>query len=438
MIRLHPRPDQVHNCPYCQIPLEVLGWYIPGMRNLADLRCQSCGRRYYGDLLAGHGLYYPMLLERESDQVHDANGINWFANWLRDSYANRQDTPLEMSVESLRPLKRPLLLNCLDALYGHALLKLLNAQYYIDRTPEYDLVLLIPRFLRWAVPDGVAAIWTVDLPLRDCMQWNDWLAAELHRLLGHFAEAWLSVAFSHPHPEDFDVARFTKVKPFPIDEWQDRLVQPTITFIWREDRLWSTNCHDGSPQTFKGRTARQFLGRKPDRRQQQAQLIQELAEQLRQRIKELRFAVAGLGAPGGYPTWMNDLRTQQIDAAVERMWCEQYARSHVVIGVHGSSMLLPSAHAGATIELVPPDRWGNVVQDILVSNQDVREALARHRLLPLTTSSPVVAEITTSLLRDLSFALLNFRRPWNDHAVIKLDPRLVFQRRRRIKVAIDA
>jgi len=149
MIRLHPIPDADHTCPYCQVRLEVRGWYIPGMRNLADLKCPQCGRKFYGDLPVGHGLYYPMLLEPDTGIVHDKHGVNWFANWLRDSYANRVNSPVKFTVEDFRPLKRPVLLNCLDRLYGHCILKLLNAQYYLDHHSNIDLIVLVPRFLRW-------------------------------------------------------------------------------------------------------------------------------------------------------------------------------------------------------------------------------------------------------------------------------------------------
>lgn len=180
MIRLHPAPDAEHNCPYCELQLDVRGWYIPGMRNLAAMVCPKCGRSYYGDLPAGHGLYYPMLLQRDNGRVHDVNGVPWFADWLRLSYASRSTTPLGFSVEEQRGIRKPILLNCLDTVYGHCLLKLLNAQYYLDQRPDLDIIVLIPRFLRWLVPDGTA-IWTVDLPLSRGTEWSDWLAEQLHK-----------------------------------------------------------------------------------------------------------------------------------------------------------------------------------------------------------------------------------------------------------------
>lgn len=428
MIRLHPIPDADHTCPYCRVRLEVKGWHIPGMRNLADPKCPQCGREFYGDLPAGHGLYYPMLLEQATGIVHDEHGVSWFANWLRDSYANRVKSPVEFIVEDFRPLKQPILLNCLDTLYGHCLLKLLNAQYYLDHHPDLDLIVLIPRFLRWMVPEDVAAIWTVDLPLRRGIEWNDWLAVEIKRRIEPLKACWLSVAFSHPHPEDYDIERFTRVRPFPVEQWDKRLTRPVVTFIWREDRVWQDESRYGHLPRLAQRLKRK-LGLTQYPLNEQKRRVVTLAEALRQAFPKLDFAVAGLGRPGGLPNWMADLRTLEINEHVEKAWCERYAQSHVVIGVHGSNMLLPSAHAGSVVELVPAKCWGNLIQDILVTTRDLREIMYRHKFLPLDTSVTVVAEVTASSLRYFPSALLNFNRPWCDHEVLQNDPWLIVKRR---------
>lgn len=432
MINLHPISNSYHSCPYCQVQLEVRGWYIPGMRNLADLKCSQCGREFYGDLLAGHGLYFPMLLEQATGVVHDKDGIKWFANWLRDSYANRVNSPVGFTVENLKPLRQVILLNCLDTLYGHCLLKLLNAQYYLDHRSDLDLIVLIPRSLRWMVPEGVAAIWTVDLPLNRGIEWNDWLAAEIKRCIEPLKMCWLSVAFSHPHPEDFNIERFTRVHLFPIDEWDTRMRRPTVTFIWREDRVWQDTCRYGPWQRLTRRLKRR-RGLVRHQLEEQKQQVITLAEALHQAFPKIGFAIAGLGHPGGVPDWITDLRTLEISDSVERAWCERYAQSHVVIGIHGSNMLLPSAHAGAVVELVPGGRWGNFVQDILVASQDVREIMWRYRFLPLDIAAKTVAEVTVSLLRYLPESMLNFKRPWCDHEVISNDPWLIVKKRREIE-----
>lgn len=400
--RLHPFTDADRECPYCRVRLSVKGWHIPGMRNLADLLCGRCGREFYGDLAAGQALYTPMLLEKATGAVHDPHGVGWFAGWLRDSYARRTDEPIPFDVREHRPVTRPVvLLNCLDTLYGHSLLKLLNAQYYLDRRADVDLLIMVPSFLAWMVPDGAAQVWSVGLPLRRETEWNEWLAREVRRRVEALDEVSLSHALSHPRPDEFDIERFTRVEPFPLGEWDARLVRPTVTFIWRDDRPWR------APAATAPASRRERLGRlisPPSRpRGGQAELVSELAEALRRDLPALDFAVAGLAGAvgrGEFPDWFEDLRRPKLDDAAERGWCERYAASHVVVGVHGSNMLLPSAHAGGVVELIGPERWGNFAQDILFRDAgDCRETLFRHRFVDELTPPPTLAQLVSLLLR---------------------------------------
>ncbi len=399
-VGLHPVTEADHECPYCRARLDVKGPHIPGMRNLADLLCPACGRAFYGDLAAGQALYTPMLLEKATGVVHDPHGVEWFAAWLRDSYARRVDEPVPFDVRERRAITKPVvLLNCLDTLYGHSLLKLLNAQYYLDRRADVDLVLMVPSFLAWMVPDGAAQVWVVGLPLRRGTEWNEWLAREVRRRVDAFDRVSLSHALSHPRPDEFDIERFTRVKPFPLEEWDARLERPTVTFIWRDDRPWRAPA-DAAPTTRRERLKRliasQPLGR-------QLRLVSELAEALRRDLPALDFAVAGLSKNAGHvglPEWVSDLRRPALDEAAERGWCERYAASHVVVGVHGSNMLLPSAHAGGVVELIGPERWGNFTQDILFREAgDCRETLFRYRFVDESTPPTTLARLVALLLR---------------------------------------
>lgn len=261
-VPLHPTTEAAHECPHCRVRLGVEGWHIPGMRNLADLRCTRCGREFYGDLAAGQALYTPMLLEKATGVVHDVHRVDWFAGWLRESYARRADAPVPFEVLELRPVARHVvLLNCLDTLYGHSLLKLLNAQHYIDHRRDVDLVVLVPSFLAWMVPDGAAQVWVVGLPLRRGTEWNDWLAREIRRRVETFESVSLSHALSHPRPDEYDIERFTRVTPFPLEEWGARLERPTVTFIWRDDRPWGEPDAD-EPATPRGKL-RRLVGAPP-------------------------------------------------------------------------------------------------------------------------------------------------------------------------------
>jgi hypothetical protein len=227
--------------PEMPFAAHAIDWLITGMRNLADFHCSLCGSEFYGDLPAGQALYTPVLLDKKSGAIYDNTNAAWFSEWLIDSYKQRTKDSLGFEVRKLSKVKdKVILLNCLDVLYGHSLLKLLNAQYYIDYQPEASLIVLLPRFLEWMLPDGVAEAWIVDLPLRRGTEWNDWLASEISERVKPFQEVNLSVAFSHPHSSDFDIKRFTRIAPFPLENFGTHQNNPVITFIWREDRLWET------------------------------------------------------------------------------------------------------------------------------------------------------------------------------------------------------
>ncbi|MEJ7700938.1 MAG: hypothetical protein WKF71_15015 [Pyrinomonadaceae bacterium] len=77
-----------------------------------------------------------------------------------------------------------------------------------------------------------------------------------------------------------------------------------------------------------------------------------------------------------------------------------------VVGVHGSNMLLPSAHAGSVIELIGEDRWGNYLQDILFRVSDSREMFFRYRFVPTSTTPEELSRLALTLLRYEDFRRL--------------------------------
>jgi len=402
MIRLKPVLDvPSRECPNCRSTLAANDWLITGMRSLADFQCPRCGEEFYGDLPSGQALYTPILLDKKSGAVYDDYNAAWFSGWLADSYAKRSDEPIGFQARKISKVKdKIIILNCLDVLYGHSLLKLLNAQHYIDCQPDFSLIVIVPPFLEWMLPDGAAEIWTVDLPLRRGTEWNDWLESEIGERVKSFAEVYLSVAFSHPHGEDFDIERFTRVAPFPLENFGGRQKNPVITFIWREDRLWETT----KPARFEKMKRRFGISQK--RKNEQTNKVIKFAERLRAEFPRVDFAVAGIGEAGGLPDWISDLRLTKLNAESERDWCARYAKSQIVVGVHGSNMLLPSAHAGGVIELIGEERAGNFLQDILFRPSDAREMFFRYRFAPHSTAPEDLARLASTMLRYEDFRRL--------------------------------
>jgi hypothetical protein len=95
-------------------------------------------------------------------------------------------------------------------------------------------------------------------------------------------------------------------------------------------------------------------------------------------------------------------------------------------------MLLPSALSGAIIELVPDDRWMNILQDILVSNSDVRVSMSRIRLLNIDTTPSELAMALDTLIRYMPVAIRNFSESLNSHEFIKNSPYILSDMQREI------
>jgi len=412
MLDLHPIPEIDRDCPHCGTALTPRDWHIPGMRMLADLTCPDCDREYYGDLASGHGIFYPALLERDTGTVHaDVDG--WFADLLQETYRNRVDESVSFETTSEGQVSNPVLLNCLDVNYLHHVNKLLNAGRCEDG--DRDLIVLVPESLRWMVPDGVAGVWTVDLPPTGSGTWNERLAGQIHEEVSRFDRCALSVAHPHPHPNVYDIAAFTGVDPFSISAWTDRLAEPTVTFVWRgatggssPRRLWASVPE--SPrwrQKLRGtiNLAAHRLGSQRIAIREQRRNIVAAASELRSLIPSVDCAVAGVGTEGSFPDWFTDVRYEHPDRTAEVSLCERYAESHVVVGVHGSHMGLPSAHAGAVVEVMPESKRGNFIGDMVCRPADQRESLLRYRTV--SASAPVM-----TIAREVASVLVHLPSRW--------------------------
>lgn len=427
MIRLHPSPNVSFEDPLrFGEPLTVEGWSISGMRMMVQLRSLFSGHCYLGDLPCGHGLVYPMLLDKTNGEVLGSEVAPWFSRLLLESWRKRISRPVHFSVEVRRRSDCAVLLNCLDYQYGHCLLKLLNAATF--KESEESLIILLPRALRWLCPHWAAEIWTVDEELN--FDWNEWLDARVHSECRRFREVFLAPGIPHPSPNEFCMEDFTSVPPFDMANWVGGLDSPCLTIIWREDRCWSDPGILGFRREWGWRLSNR-LGRRPDPRRWQREALEKMIRGVKIRYPGARFTVCGVGPRYlSFSGDIEDLREEHPNEETERLWVSRYAQSHFVIGVHGSGMLLPTAHAGAGLTLITPDKWRNLGQDNLVAESDPRRAWLRSLFVPATTSADEIAMIICESLERMAAALCNFKTG-NAFSVSEEDCAFAFARERR-------
>ena len=372
--QLRPLPEEAGNCPRCLRPLMVAHASIAGWRNLVRGRCPDCGHTYLQDLPSGHGLIYPASLDITTGETFDESGATWFSSRLGPLWTNPDDSPVAFDVQGHSRRDRAVLLNCLDPIYGHSVLKLLNAQRELQG--DANLIVLVPESLLPLVPAGVAETWIVREPSSRFNGWLLDLELLVHRELEFFQSCTLSPAFPHPHPSTYDLdAILDGITP----ESQGR---PSILLSVRSDRSW---------------------GATPD---DQLESIEILAKRIVAAHPDAQLSAIGIGASTPLPQVVGDFRSSQSNAETERRWIALSRGADLLIGVHGSNMLVPSGLAKATIELVPRSRYGNYVQSTLFGANDAAAALFRHRAVYgaedlSDVSAELVSNIAISILSEL-------------------------------------
>lgn len=372
MIRLKPSFELSFPCPECgSDETHLVRISVPGIYWLADYSCKNCGINFLQSLPVGHMLDYPLAVAKESGRLYPEDwNLYWqSAAFLKSCGTIRSD---EVSIRKVvyYEYRKVIILNTLDYLYGHTLLKLYNSLFHLDNSKDLGLIIIIPRIFEWMIPKGCAEAWIVDLRLAELAYGYESIDRFVTNECKRFDEVYVSRAYNHPDFTSIDISRLTGVQPFDVNEFYQK--KPCFTFALREDRWWLKNqISDIAFRLFRKLKLTRFAGKVLVRKQDA--LVRRTINLIRRSLPEAEFCITGLGRGGSLARWSADKRSVKIDAEIEREWCRMYAKSHVVIGVHGSNMLLPTAHAAGCVEVLMEARIRNMVQDISVRYNDRRQ-----------------------------------------------------------------
>lgn len=398
LVPVKPQVDLRATCPACGANNVVVRKVLfPGIHTMADCQCGSCSAEFLHDLPVGFAVDNPMAIDTKKGSLYDPRpGLAWIQQPLMKGYRAPvdHDIAIERIVHSEH--KDIIILNTLDFLYGHVLLKLYNAAHYLERYPEKGLVVIVPRMFLWLVPKTVAEVWVVDLRLGQMQGWYAGIDRFVRAQMGRYSTVHLARGYAHPVFATINIASFSGVEPFPIAEFTKR--PPHITFVAREDRLWfATSLGKFMYRVFGKLGMKKSLGQWYVTAQDR--LIRRSIKRIRKAMPEARFTVVGLAPGGGLADVAKDLRTRSMNDAVEHSWIQAYAESQIVVGVHGSNMLLPTAHAAGCIEILPYDRYGNIVQDISVRRHD-RLQLFLYRFVDEFASPAAIARQAVAMFTE--------------------------------------
>jgi len=343
----------------------------------------------------GHTLFYPIQISKDLEDIYynEDKNLSWIIDPLKKAISKPNSDPIKVDIKKYSDKENVVFINCLDYLYGHVLLKLLNAQYYIEQRPDLGVILILPKSFEWLAPKGTSEVWLVDISLSQAREWYTKLDNLYQTEIKKYKNAYISLAFSSPDPSLIKIEDFTKVNRFSIDEFDTR--NPVITYIYRKDRLWLPgnflNAISLAANHFKIKPLMAILLLLQHFR------IKKLFRKLKRLLPEAKINIVGLGCDGRMQNYINDLRKTSLTAEQETEWCRTYADSHLVIGMHGSNMLLPSAHAAGFIEMLPSERYGNILQDVLLPYTD-RKSHFLGRFVSPDASAASIAKLAHSVI----------------------------------------
>lgn len=346
-IPVWPKITAALTSPTSGLPVSATGIMIPGSRVLAWFVNEN--EPWMMDLPVGAAIKAPSALSPKSGAVVAQHGHTmWYADQLREAYRDRESSAEISPTASVRRECRDIVIvNCIDHLYGHCLLKLLNCDYHQNSNPDVGICVLIQPQLRDLVPDYVAEVWEVDIPLRDGVQWFDSVNRWIQQRLPQYATASISRAYSHLSSRHYDIENFARRRISDDAVVSDKT--PIVHFSCRPDRCWGKNAS------------------------MQQRRLQNLYFQLRRRYEKLAFVVSGFGEPKILPDdnfhegWI-DLRTNHLTKDIEDHWLSTMSVADIAVGVHGSNMLLPTAFVGSAVIMLPLHKYDGIGLDVLTPN----------------------------------------------------------------------
>jgi hypothetical protein len=419
MVQLKPTSNSHYTCPECLTECTIVNEIrFETIHVLADCTCTCCGLEFFQVLPVGHTVAYPMSLGKINGTFYQQDKTPaWLASSFLKAHENirKDEVPIEIIIYN--EYDRVIILNTLDTLYGHVLLKLYNAFHHLDHQKDIGLVIIIPKIFKWLIPPGCAEVWVVDLNLDELVYSYEAIQKFVNKQSHRFQEIYLSYAYSHPDFSTVDISRLTEVTPFPLESFSAQ--SPTITFVLREDRWWYPSTAD----YWFYRMCRKLKVLQKGAKylsSRQNSLIKKTITLIRKKLPNASFHIVGLGGTGTFVGYASDERKWKLNPIIERAWCNTYARSHVVIGIHGSNMLLPTAFAAGCVEILPEDRYGNMVQDLSVRYNN-RLQLFFYRFVDQFAHPKSVASKAVGIITDFELYNRNMcrhtHRATRDHVV---------------------
>ena len=131
-------------------------------------------------------------------------------------------------------------------------------------------------------------------------------------------------------------------------------------------------------------------------------MFRRTASKIRRGVPDCRFIVTGVGQRINYSMFAEDARSGRPEETTERMWCMLYAQTHVVIGVHGSGMLIPTALSAGFLEILPRHKIDHLTEDVVLNYKN-RYSHFLGRYVDEFSKPSLIARHVVSMVKNFDF-----------------------------------
>jgi hypothetical protein len=396
-------------CPKCKSKDTLVDSLLfQGIHTLADTVCKACGFKFYHCLPIGHDLLFPIQVSKDGkESFFHPRAKDWLAAPLIKSLGQKPEKRFPIERKVYKDSKQVVIVNCLDNCFGHIFTKVWNTYKLIKSRPELGVIAIIPQRCNWLVPRDIAEIWSVPVELKDSAQMLGGLDEFVKSQLTRFDKVYLSHTFTHlDHTRHIAMEEILKTSRFDLDTFCSST--PQVTFVLREDRFWLNS----QWMDFLFKASKKFKLTHwifPILAWRQRQLVKRTGKKIRQSLPNVLLNCTGLGKSGKLLEGMADYRTDMILPETEFQWNSIFAKSHVVIGVHGSHMLIPSALAAGFVNIVPRFKIEHMVEDTALPYKN-RLLHFLGRFLDEYSTSSLVSMHVVRMISDFDYVNNNLKQ----------------------------
>ena len=323
-------------CPNCKSQNFAKKLKIINQFTSLEIKCKECNEDYAFLMPTDNHAFinYPFIINLNSLQYKGE--LNYYTQLFLDNYkTDSQNNKTEFRGEKRKD--KCIIVNTLDNAYGHSLLKIFALKNIYEKYGEdYDIVVITqPQFV-FLVPDFLN-LFIVYKGFNEMGEYFD-VTAKLREYLSEYNNYEIVINSTYPYGRN-------NIKSFFLsDHLNDKVEEKKIVYSYRKEI---------------GRSWGMFL---------EKLRIKKLFQKINTKYpNEFEFYVIGDLDGFSFPDFIIDERVSEYNKETDIKWINILNEAEMVLGVHGSHMIMPSLLADKTLNLLPKFKYGHIGEDIFTS-----------------------------------------------------------------------